>query len=151
SAHPGELEEHGTPARREFLGYAQRSIAGCKDQLIARGHEDKAIARRAALAEHLRRKRGLPVKRDLTDAINTSHKSNTTGLTANSTRAEIFTGNLNCVLQPEVTVGPYHVSGELIRSNIVESQQGVPLYADFQLIDVTTCEPISGIYIDAWH
>lgn len=107
SSHPGELEEHGTPARREFLGFAERSIAGCKDQLVARGHEKNSIARRTALAENLRRKRGLPVKRDLASVLATDHKSNATGLTANSTGAEIFTGSLNCILQPEVTIGPY--------------------------------------------
>ncbi len=61
SSHPGEHEEHGTLARREFLGFAERSIAGCQSHLAARGHEQKSIARRAALAENLRRKRGLPV------------------------------------------------------------------------------------------
>lgn len=107
SAHPGEIEEHGTPARRDFLNFAQRSIEGCKEHLVARGHEAKAIARRTALAEHLRQKRGLPVKRDLASVLATDHKSNATGLTANSTAAEVFTGKLNCVLQPEVTIGPY--------------------------------------------
>lgn len=168
SSHPGEHEEHGTLARREFLGFAERSIAGCQSHLAARGHEQKSIARRAALAENLRRKRGLPVKRDLESVLDTNHKSNTTGLTADSTADEIFTGTLNCVLQSEVTIGPYckflnlaieiqlliyikGVSGELIRANMTEEQEGVALYADIQIIDVSTCEPVSDVYLDSWH
>lgn len=34
---------------------------------------------------------------------------------------------------------------------MIEEQEGVPLYADIQIIDVSTCEPISDVYLDAWH
>lgn len=107
SAHPGEHEQHGTLARREFLDFAQRSVAGCQNHVSARAFEARAIARRASLAEKLRARRGLPVKRDYTAYLNTSHLSNATGLTSSSTGTEIFTGNVSCVLQGEVTVGPY--------------------------------------------
>lgn len=43
------------------------------------------------------------------------------------------------------------VKSELIRSDTVETQKGVPFYADFQIINVNTCEPLEGVYLDAWH
>ncbi|GMF62816.1 unnamed protein product [Phytophthora fragariaefolia] len=56
-----------------------------------------------------------------------------------------------CLLEPEVTEGPYYVSGELIRSDIREDQPGIDLYVDLQFIDVNTCSPVNGMYIDLWH
>jgi len=105
-AHPGELEEHGTPERREFLHHARRSIANCREELVARGHVARAIERRAALADALRAKRGLK-RRAIEDVLNTDHKSNKTGLTTSSPSTDIFTGDLQCVLQAETTEGPY--------------------------------------------
>ena len=43
------------------------------------------------------------------------------------------------------------VAGEYIRQDITDGQEGVPLYVDVQLIDVETCEPTSGWYMDFWH
>lgn len=43
------------------------------------------------------------------------------------------------------------VAGELIRKNVVEDQQGVPLYLDIQLVDTNTCNPMPNIYTDIWH
>ena len=43
------------------------------------------------------------------------------------------------------------VTGELVRQDITEDQQGVPLYMDFQLIDTNTCEPLPNIYTDIWY
>lgn len=120
-AHPGEPHEDiDTLSRREWLAEAQRSIADCQPQLAGRGVEDRAIARRVALAEQLRATRGLPSrqyeKRSFTTVLATNHKSNRTGLTATISGADLFTGNIACVLQPEVTVGPYC---ELIPANII--------------------------------
>ncbi|KAF8998533.1 Intradiol ring-cleavage dioxygenase [Cyathus striatus] len=153
AAHPGELEEHGTPARREFLSVAKRSIDTCQDKIAARGLTRRAVERRSFLTEELRRKRGLPTvrKRDLDTVLSTDHLSDLTGLTADSPAEDIFTGDLNCILQPEVTQGPYYVEAELIRKSAVETQEGLPLYVDIQLLDVNTCEPVTDAYMDLWH
>jgi protocatechuate 3,4-dioxygenase beta subunit len=65
----------------------------------------------------------------------------------------IFAGNQSCILVPEVTEGPYYVSGEFIRSDIRETtiQQGVDLVLDIQVIDVATCEPVPDLMVDLWH
>lgn len=169
TAHPGEHEEHGTPARREFLDFAKRSVQECRNHVDARAVREEAIARRLALAEELCAKRSLPSKRDLATDLATSHKSNKTGLTSSSTASDIFTGDVDCVLQAEVTVGPYceslffcgtsivdnlrheGVSSELVRSNVVEEQKGIALFADVQIINVNTCEPLEGVHLDFWH
>jgi protocatechuate 3,4-dioxygenase beta subunit len=54
-------------------------------------------------------------------------------------------------LTPEVTDGPYYVVGESIRKNVTEGQAGVPLYLEVQYLDITTCLPVSGLYVDIWN
>ncbi|TIA87641.1 hypothetical protein E3P99_03043 [Wallemia hederae] len=59
--------------------------------------------------------------------------------------------NTTCVLAPTVTEGPYWISGEQVRNNITEDQQGKPLVLDIGIMDVNTCEPLPNAYIDVWH
>ena len=54
-----------------------------------------------------------------------SHQQNNTGYTVNTAEDDIFSANTSCVLTPEEVVGPYYVSGELVRSNVTEDQVGV--------------------------
>lgn len=63
----------------------------------------------------------------------------------------IFGSNNTCALVPETTVGPYYVTGELIRQDITEGQAGAPLHLDFQFVDINTCEPVSNLITDVWH
>lgn len=63
----------------------------------------------------------------------------------------IFSSNNSCVLSPEVTEGPYYVSGEYIRSDLTESQVGVPLHLEVQVLDVDTCEPVADVYTEIWR
>lgn len=65
--------------------------------------------------------------------------------------SEIFSANTSCILAPEVTDGPYYVTGEYIRKDVKEGQEGVDLYLEVQYVDVTTCEPVSGLYVDVWN
>ncbi|KAI0318283.1 Intradiol ring-cleavage dioxygenase, partial [Amylostereum chailletii] len=90
-------------------------------------------------------------KRDLDTVLSTAHLSNLTGVTADSDPSTLFTGNSSCVLAPETTQGPYYVNGEYVRTDIREDQEGVDLYVDVQLIDVSTCEPVPDVFIDFWH
>ena len=63
----------------------------------------------------------------------------------------IFSDPASYRLQGEMTSGPYYVDGELVRSNITEGKEGIPLFLDIQFIDTSTCQPIEGIYVDVWH
>lgn len=46
---------------------------------------------------------------------------------------------------------PYYVSGEYIRSDVVEDQDGVPVHLEYQYIDVSTCDAATGLYLDTWQ
>ena len=81
----------------------------------------------------------------------TTHLSNLTGITDDTDPTTLFSSNASCILTPEVTEGPYFVTGEYIRSDVVETQDGVPLHMEFQFIDTSTCEPVDGLMIDVWH
>lgn len=90
--------------------------------------------------------------------LNTSHASTRTDLTSNSTSYDLFdstssySGNdTACLLQPEVTIGPYWVAGEFVREDMSENQSGIPIYMSTQVIDVATCEPVVGLYWEMWH
>ncbi|EUC55307.1 dioxygenase [Rhizoctonia solani AG-3 Rhs1AP] len=56
-----------------------------------------------------------------------------------------------CILTPEVTQGPYHILGEMVRQNITEGQAGVPLTVEVDFIDIETCEAVPNLWVDAWH
>ncbi|KAF5362875.1 hypothetical protein D9758_007015 [Tetrapyrgos nigripes] len=142
--------------RAVFQQNARRSLADCQDTLSKRGgvHE-QAKARREILANEIRMARGLntaaPFKRDLDSVLATDHHSNKTGITNNTDASTIFEGNSSCVLASETTQGPYYVDGEYVRYDLREDQEGVDIYVDVQLIDVSTCEPVPNVYIDFWH
>ncbi|KAF7678220.1 extracellular dioxygenase [Alternaria burnsii] len=159
-AHPGEsAAQHARDAaeRRAYLANNKRSLAHCDDTLKARGNDITMHARRSAMVEKLRAKRAIAQDkpylriRDLDTVLATDHKSNMTGVTANTDPATLFAGNNSCILTPEVTQGPYWVEGELVREDVTENQEGIPMTLDIQIIDVNTCEPVPQAYLEMWH
>lgn len=82
--------------------------------------------------------------------MNTSHLS-TEDYTIDTSEETIFAGNSSCVLSPEVTEGPYYVAGEYIRSDVTEDQAGVALHLEVQVLDIDTCEPVTGAYAEIWR
>lgn len=56
-----------------------------------------------------------------------------------------------CKLTPEQEVGPYYVPDELLRSNIVEDRQGIPLELRIAVLDARTCKPLPNVAVDIWH
>ncbi|OGE56200.1 hypothetical protein PENARI_c003G04693 [Penicillium arizonense] len=160
SAHPGHDVRAEAAERAAFLKNApihQRSLAQCASKLKARGHENANVLRRANRVKAIRQKRGLQHNahfhkaRSLNSVLNTDHNSTLVGVSASTDPSVLFGSEATCILGPDVTQGPYYVTGELIRENIVEDQEGVPLYMDIQLINTNTCEPIPDIYTDLWH
>ncbi|RPB08731.1 aromatic compound dioxygenase [Morchella conica CCBAS932] len=81
-----------------------------------------------------------------TAAVATSSAADAVGTSPASLFPEV-----QCVLTPELTVGPYYVSGELIREDIREDQYGIELLLDVQFVDVNTCEVLTDAYVDFWH
>jgi protocatechuate 3,4-dioxygenase beta subunit len=57
----------------------------------------------------------------------------------------------DCVLQREVTEGPYYLDLDLVRRNIKEDRRGIPLTLRFRVLNVNTCRVIEGAAVEIWH
>lgn len=77
-----------------------------------------------------------------------------------STQALSATGAaLDCVVRPELTIGPYFVDGQLNRSDIRSEpsdnsvKEGIPLTLNIGVASVgnNSCTPIQGAQVDVWH
>lgn len=107
AAHPGHDVAQEAAERRAYLQSAKRtSLAHCADKIKARGMEARNVARRQAVVEKARQKRGLK-KRDIEDVLNTDHNKTELGYTRDTDAATLFAGYNSCLLTPEVTQGPY--------------------------------------------
>ncbi|KAK0459169.1 Intradiol ring-cleavage dioxygenase-like protein [Desarmillaria tabescens] len=120
---------------------ARRSLAACQDTLSRRDKMEKSATRRAALVDHLRKKRGLVTRAPYKRALSSNNVLSTTHL-PRSSEAE-----LNMERDQESS----YVRGEYVRSTISEEQPGIYTYVDLELIDVSTCETAPDLYIDFWH
>ncbi|KAH8822777.1 aromatic compound dioxygenase [Flagelloscypha sp. PMI_526] len=149
--HAQDFSEEAVARRAEFQRENRRALLECREHYHKRdiGIAQRAIERRHELLSQARRDAGIDLdKRSFTDVLNKNHKTNKTGITPTTDPSTFITPN--CVLGQETTEGPYYVDGELVRSDIRASQSGVNMYVDFQLIDVSTCNPVSGVYVDFW-
>ncbi|EIM82009.1 aromatic compound dioxygenase [Stereum hirsutum FP-91666 SS1] len=59
--------------------------------------------------------------------------------------------NTTCILDTDVTQGPYQLDGDLIRQNITDGEPGIPMFLEVGVLDVNTCEPLANAYVDVWH
>src|SRR4051795_1559248 len=57
----------------------------------------------------------------------------------------------SCVLQREVTEGPYYLDLNLVRRNIRGGRPGTPLTLRFKVVDATTCKRVKGAMVELWH
>ncbi|MGD9740126.1 MAG: intradiol ring-cleavage dioxygenase [Bauldia sp.] len=55
-----------------------------------------------------------------------------------------------CTLVPEVTEGPYYFDPTLVRADITEGKDGLPLTLRMQVVDAA-CAPIENARVDIWH
>lgn len=56
-----------------------------------------------------------------------------------------------CLLSPEQIAGPYFRNPKLIRRNISEGQDGIPLVLRLVIVDAMTGEPVKNALVDIWH
>ncbi|KAI1632741.1 Intradiol ring-cleavage dioxygenase [Biscogniauxia mediterranea] len=160
-AHPGELADsvkRELAAHKRARPHARRAINQCANAPHTAALKARSVARRASTAAALREKRGLhgqrmKTKRDLEDLekwAEINHDTSDLGYDLGTPLDTIFDSNSTCTLVPETTIGPYWVSGELIRADITDGQAGIPLHLDLQFLDINTCEAIPDILIDIW-
>jgi protocatechuate 3,4-dioxygenase beta subunit len=65
--------------------------------------------------------------------------------------AGVASGRIKCVLTPEMTEGPYYISGAKLRRDITEGKPGARLDLALTVVDASTCRPIKGATVDIWH
>jgi len=66
---------------------------------------------------------------------------------------------LDCIVRPELTIGPYFVDGQLERSDVRSEpsdnsvRDGVPLTLNINVASVgdNSCTPLEGAQVDVWH
>ena len=80
--------------------------------------------------------------------------------TSISTSGSSATGTaLDCVVRPELTLGPYFVDQQLNRSDIRPEpsdgsvREGIPITLAINVLDVanSSCTPITDAQVDVWH
>lgn len=59
--------------------------------------------------------------------------------------------DIDCILSPEETIGPYFIDVGLARSDVREDRAGVRLRLVLQLVDVDGCTPIQDAVVNIWH
>ncbi|KAG5789464.1 hypothetical protein H9Q69_011466 [Fusarium xylarioides] len=114
-----------------------RSLSHCDEVLKQRGFAQQMASRRAEKLNKERKKRSIDEKAPLLNArsfyssLATNHNVTYAGYSMDTPKEVLFANYSDaCTLGQETTYGPYYVSGELIRSDIVDDEAGVPLHME---------------------
>ncbi|KAK8162381.1 Intradiol ring-cleavage dioxygenase [Phyllosticta citrichinensis] len=143
--------------RNDLANKQTRSLEKCAGSQKMKRHQQRAVERRAATLQRLRKERSVSDKKiknrrtlaDLQAFEEVNH--NKTGVISTDVEANsLFGANTSCILTPENTIGPYFVTGEYVRSDVTEGQAGIPLHLEMQFIDTNTCEPLPDLFIGIW-
>ncbi|KAH7356968.1 Intradiol ring-cleavage dioxygenase [Rhexocercosporidium sp. MPI-PUGE-AT-0058] len=152
-AHPGDDHSHEIAERAAFTKLSKKDLSHCAEKFKESGLEQRAIARRAATAQKSRQKRGLsttaPFLRTRAGPLDTDHHSSV-NYSSDTDSSSLFASNGSCILSPEVTLGPYWVGGEYVRENVSEDQAGLSLILDAQVLDISTCDPVTNAVLEIW-
>jgi protocatechuate 3,4-dioxygenase beta subunit len=73
-----------------------------------------------------------------------------TSTPATSTPATV-TPIVTCTLTPEMTEGPYYLSGEPTRRDITEGSAGTPMQLTFTVVDIDGCAVLPDASVEIWH
>jgi protocatechuate 3,4-dioxygenase beta subunit len=63
----------------------------------------------------------------------------------------VFRERPNCSTTVAQTLGPCHVNGVPVRSDITEGRTGLPMRVAFRLVHADDCRPIEGADVEIWH
>ncbi|KAF1952968.1 aromatic compound dioxygenase, partial [Byssothecium circinans] len=137
-AHPGGNINKEILRRQAHLDHPERrSVQSCKRDLVESGWVREQHIRREARLHELRvaagfAKPGDLVRRDVGEV-----------------EAE-YGASAACTLDPESTEGPYWVTGELIRQDLLNTEKGAVTHLDINVIDTTGCKPVTDAYVEVW-
>ncbi|POM61032.1 putative extracellular dioxygenase [Phytophthora palmivora] len=95
--------------RKLFVANAKHALGDCANTEPMRKLQEHAVTRRTETVESLRRERRQRRQRrlDVDTVVATNHESSLTGVTADTSSSVLFGDEVACVLEPEVTYGPY--------------------------------------------
>ena len=81
-----------------------------------------------------------------------STTATTTAGTTGATLGGTVSTNGTCAVTPSETAGPYPSTTSIVRSDIRENRQGVPLNLAITVVNVNGgCAPVSGANVEIWH
>ncbi|KAL3464548.1 Intradiol ring-cleavage dioxygenase [Aspergillus heterothallicus] len=166
-AHPGEKHDPAAlkrdiHARDVQATKARQALDACSNSNQAVQLNQRNIARRAQTTRELRKSRGITAnpkkwRRDLAaleewEAID-HNKTGLLNFSPNTPEEDVFGGNTSAILAPTITDGPYYVWGEITRQDVKEDLycDGVDVFLEVQYIDVNTCLPVQGAFVDIWN
>ena len=66
-------------------------------------------------------------------------------------RTETALAAPDCLLQREVTEGPYYLDLDLVRRNIKGDRRGTPLALRFTVVDASSCTRLEDAVVEIWH
>ncbi|KAF2010500.1 protocatechuate dioxygenase [Aaosphaeria arxii CBS 175.79] len=137
-AHPGGHMNRDVLRRQAHLDHPERrSVEHCKKDLVASGWVREQHMRREARLHELRVAAGFAKPHELVRRDPAEVEEN-------------YGAEAACTLDPEVTEGPYYVAGELIRKDLLTGEKGAITHFDLNIIDTSTCKPITDAYVEIW-
>ncbi|MPY63928.1 intradiol ring-cleavage dioxygenase [Streptomyces spongiae] len=83
----------------------------------------------------------------------TTEKATTKASTASESASDSSSTTADvCVLNAEVTEGPYSLEGALVREDIREDKEGFEVQYTFTVVDVANdCAPLADALLEIWH
>ncbi|WP_425071903.1 intradiol ring-cleavage dioxygenase [Sagittula sp. S175] len=72
-----------------------------------------------------------------------------TAARAQASAMGLLTPNV-CMVSTEVTEGPYYIDPDLVRADITEDREGIPMRLQMQVV-TADCTPVEGARVDVWH
>jgi protocatechuate 3,4-dioxygenase beta subunit len=134
-AHPGHSINKDIARRKAHLEHPERrSLDHCKRDLVESGWVREQALRRHAKLQELRAAAGFSRLEARDPAVDEAE----------------FGKSAACTLDVEATEGPYWVAGELIRSDVLTGEKGAITHLDINVIDVSTCKPVTDAYVELW-
>ncbi|MEV6163860.1 intradiol ring-cleavage dioxygenase [Streptomyces sp. NPDC052052] len=111
-------------------------------------HTDNTVTRRKALAIG----GGVVAGAGVVTAVGVNAFGSDATEEAAATAGSTSASSGQCVLMSSVTEGPYYLDGALVRKDITEGKDGVPLHLNITVQDTTdSCNPVKGAAVEIWH
>ncbi len=73
------------------------------------------------------------------------------GKTIHAQPRSVNPSEINCILSPNQTGGPFYLPPEFDRQDITEGLPGHPMLLNVKVVDANTCEPIPNALVNVWH